>query len=141
MCEPQELQLEPEPATPHRASVRQDDLQQQLEGIRQLLLALRQEVSETRQQLAHMQTQVSTLYGLSHAIGPHHMGGFLEGTWVVYVLLTPWRWVFLRLRRGKQILAKLQLLRPWSTFYWVLFAWVLWRGRMRRFVQRRRHLP
>jgi len=121
MCEPQELR-------------------QQLEGIRQQLLELRQEVGATQQQLAHMQTQVSTLYSLIQYIGPHHMGGFLEGTWLVYVLLTPWRWLRARLRRGKQVLDKLQLLRPWSAFYWALFAWVLWRGRLSRFLQRRRHL-
>jgi SAM-dependent methyltransferase len=147
MFESQELQLEQAPAVNQLNNMMHEDMRQQLEVIRQQLVELRQEVGDTRQQLTHMQAQVSTLYGLSHYIGPHDMQGLHQWTLLMYVLLTPCRWLLApvrwlraRARRGKQMIAKLHPLRFWSLLYWILFGLVLWRGRLIGWYQRR-HRP
>lgn len=141
MCEPQELRLEPGPALHQTGGVMHDDMRQQLEGLWQQVVELRQEVHDTRQQLAHMQNQVSALYGLSQYVDPRRWlakgrrWGKQRGARVRSVVLTPWRWLRVRLSRGKQVCAKLHPRSLWSLGYWALFGWVLWRGRLRRFYQ------
>src|SRR5262245_12990953 len=113
MFEPQELRLEQEPAVTQPDSIMYDDIRQQLEGIRQQLVELRKEVGDTRQQLAHMQAQVSTLYG--RYIDRHSMRGMRRGAWLVSVMLAPWRWLVKGMRWGKPQGAWLVsvMLTPW----------------------------
>lgn len=136
MVAPKELQREQVPTIHHQESVMSDEVRQQLAGIQQQLTELRKEVGDAQQQLAQVQAHVYALYCLSQSIGPQHLRGFCQWTRLVHVIFTPWHCLGEARYWATQRVARLRRLKPWPTFYAVLFGLVLLRGRIIRIFKR-----